>query len=117
MKKFALLLVVVLAFATTMFAGVFTGGKNSATVNIREKVTVGSITLAAGEYKVTWTDAGQVTFAQGKKTVATIPGTVTAQENPGVSVLTSTEGSATVLNGLRLKTALITFGGSSKGSH
>jgi hypothetical protein len=113
MRKFALLLTLLLAFATTVFAG----GKNSATVNIREKVTVGSTTLPAGEYKVSWTDAGQVTFAQGKTTIATVPAKVSAQENSQVSVLTDTQGSATVLSELRLKTASLTFGSEAKSGH
>jgi hypothetical protein len=113
MKKFALLLTLVLAFATTMFAG----SKNSATINLREKVAVGATTLPAGQYKVTWTDAGQVTFAQGKTTVATIPATVSAKANSQVTVLTSTEGSTLVLSGLRLKTADLTFGGQGKSGH
>jgi hypothetical protein len=114
MKKCALLLTTVL-FATALFAA----GKNSSTVVLRQAVTVGSSTLPAGEYKVTWTDPGadsKVTFAQGKTTVATIPATVVAQENPTVSVLTATEGSTTVLNGLHLKTVNVTFGSNSKTS-
>jgi hypothetical protein len=113
MKKFALLLTLMLAVATTVFAA----GKNSATVNIREKVTVGSTTLPAGEYKVSWTDAGQVTFAQGKTTVATVAAKVAGGENSQVSVLTATEGSATVLSGLRLKNANLTFGAEAKSAH
>jgi len=113
MKKFALLLTLMLAVATTVFAA----GKNSATVNIHEKVTVGTTTLPAGEYKVSWTDAGQVTFAQGKTTVATIPATVSAKSNSQVTVITATEGSNLVLSGLRLKTADLTFGGAAKSGH
>lgn len=113
MKKFALLLTLMLAVATTVFAA----GKNSATVNIREKVTVGSTALPAGEYKVSWTDAGQVTFAQGKTTVATVPAKVSAGENPQVSVLTDAAGSGKVLSGLRLKTANLTFVSEAKSGH
>lgn len=113
MKKFALLLTVLLAFATTVFAG----SKNSATINLREKVAVGTTTLPAGEYKVTWTDAGQVTFAQGKTTVATLPATVSAKQNPQVTVLTATQGSTTVLSGLHLKTADLEFGSEAKSAH
>ena len=116
MKKFALLLTLMLAVATTVFAA----GKNSATVNIHEKVTVGSTTLPAGEYKVSWTEwaaDSKVTFARGKTTVAVIPATIVAKQNASVSVLTATKGSTLVLNGLRLKTADVTFGNSSKSGH
>jgi hypothetical protein len=113
MKKFALLLTLMLTVATAVFAA----GKNSATVNIREKVTVGATTLPAGEYKVSWSDAGQVTFAQGKTTVATVPAKVSAGENSQVSVLTDTQGSSKVLSGSRLKSANLTFGSEAKSAH
>jgi hypothetical protein len=115
MKKCALLLTT-LFFATALFAA----SKNSATVVLRDAVTVGAAKLPAGEYKVTWTDPGsdcKVTFAQGKTTVAVIPATVVAHQNPSVSVLTATEGSTLVLNELRLKTADVTFGSNSKSGH
>jgi len=115
MKKFAFLLIT-LVFATSLFAA----SKNSATIVLRDSVSVGASKLPAGEYKVTWTDPGadsKVTFAQGKTTVAVIPATIVAGQNASVSVLTATQGSTLVLNGLRLKTADVTFGNNAKSGH
>jgi hypothetical protein len=115
MKKCAFLLITLL-FATALSAA----SKNTATITLRDAVTVGTSTLPAGEYKVTWTEPGadsKVTFAHGKTTVAVIPATIVAQQNASVSVLTATQGSTLVLNGLRLKTAEVTFGNTSKSGH
>ena len=49
---------------------------NSKKLTIATPVQVGSTTLQPGDYNVSWTGNGpsvNVTFAQGKKTVATVP--------------------------------------------
>ena len=54
--------------------------KMKANIQIDEAVHVGSTQLAAGSYKMTWTETGtsaEVTFSQGKKVIATVPAQVT----------------------------------------
>lgn len=54
--------------------------KMKANIQIYEPVHVGSTQLAAGEYKMSWTETGtsaEVTFSQGKKVIATVPAQVT----------------------------------------
>lgn len=116
MKKLALLAITLVVLSVAVFAA----NKNSATINLRQAVTVGATALPAGEYKVEWTNPGadgKVTFLQGKKTVAVVPATIAAGENPQVNVLTSGEGAAAVLNGLRLRTANVTFENTTKSAH
>jgi len=53
--------------------------KMRASVYIYEAVSVGSVQLAPGEYTIKWTETGsdaQVTFAQGKHTIGTVPARV-----------------------------------------
>jgi hypothetical protein len=112
MKKLSLLLVVLVVLQMAAFAA----SANSATVKFDQSVTVGSSTLRAGEYKVTWTQTGsdsKVTFSQRGKEVAVVPATVVDQKNPDIRVLTATAGSGKELTGIDLKNATLTFGSTS----
>jgi hypothetical protein len=70
--KFTLIATAMVAFSVSGWAG----EKMRATVHISEAVTVGSAQLAPGAYTIKWTGTGsdvQVTFAQGKRVVASVP--------------------------------------------
>lgn len=108
MKKLAGLLIALFVLQVAVFAA----PANSATVQLLNPVTVGASTLKAGTYNVSWTESGsdaQVTFAQGKKTLAVVPATVVTQKNSDTRVLTATDGQAKVLRGIDLKNASLTF--------
>ncbi len=84
MKKVALSLTALLIFQVAAFAA----SEKSATVKLDQSVTVGSSTIKAGEYKVTWTEPGpdtKVTFTQGKKEIAVVPATVQSTKNSDVA--------------------------------
>lgn len=69
-------LVVVSLLLLSLSVGLFAASKNSDSVTFHDPVKVASTTLAPGDYKVVWDGAGpdvQVSFIQGKKTVATAP--------------------------------------------
>lgn len=111
MKKLSLSLVALIVLQIAAFAG----SANSANVKLDEAVTVGSSTLRAGEYKVSWAGAGadsKVTFLQGKKEVAVVPATVVEKKNNDNRVFTATAGSGKVLQGIEFKNATLTFGAS-----
>ena len=108
MKKVALSLSALLIFQVAVLAA----SEKSATVKLDQSVTVGSSTIKAGEYKVTWTEPGpdtKVTFTQGKKEIAVVPATVQSKTNSDVRVFTATAGSGKVLQGVELKNATLTF--------
>ena len=108
MKKAALSLSVLLIFQVNAFAA----SEKSATVKLDQSVTVGSSTIKAGEYKVTWTEPGpdtKVIFTQGKKEIAVVPATVESKKNSDVLVFTATAGAGKVLQGVELKNATLTF--------
>src|SRR5580700_3337761 len=94
---FALLLVL---FSVPAFAS-----KNSDTVSIPSKITVGTTQIPAGSYKLTWTGSGsdvQLTLAKDGKTVAIVPAKVVAEKNDAIGVVTNTEGGAEVLRTIHL---------------
>jgi hypothetical protein len=75
MKQFRSVLIAGLLVALPILS--FAATRKS--INISEPVAVGSTVLQPGDYKVQWDGAGptvQVTFLQGKKTVATSAATV-----------------------------------------
>ena len=85
--------------------------KNSDTVNISEPVTVGTTTLPAAEYRVSWTGTGssaQVTLAHGKS-VVTLPAKLVDQKNNVNSVLTESKNGANVLEGINLNKVSLVF--------
>lgn len=73
----SILKVLLFAVAITMCLSAF--GANSGDVTLRKDSTLGKTTLPAGSYKVTVDGKGadvKITFAQGKKVVATAIGTL-----------------------------------------
>jgi hypothetical protein len=107
MKKVALSLAALLIFQVAVFAS-----EKSAIVKLDQSVTVGSSTIKAGEYKVTWTEPGpdtKVIFTQGKTEIAVVPVTVESKKNSDVRVFTTTAAAGKVLQGVELKNATLTF--------
>jgi hypothetical protein len=88
--------------------------KNSQTVNVPVAVNAGSTKLAPGDYNVTWTGSGsnvQVTFAQSKKVVVTLPATMSEQKNRNVGLETHTQSGSEVLDSIRLDNLTLKFQG------
>ena|SRR5690349_23019103 len=74
--KFTLASIAFIALSLSAFAS----DKMRATVHIDEAVSVGSVQLAPGAYRIKWTETGsdaQVTFLQGKRVIGTVPAQVT----------------------------------------
>lgn len=108
MKKAPLLFASLLMLQVALFAA----SKNAAKVTFTQPVAVGTSTLAAGTYDVSWTEDGQnskVTFSQKKKEVATVPATVVSKKNADSQVLTATGPAGKVLQGLDFKNATLNF--------
>ena len=85
--------------------------KNSETISLAGPVTVGTTQLPAASYKVTWTATGsnaQVTLEHGKS-VVTLPAKIVDQKNSLNSVLTSTKGGTSVLEGINLSKVTLVF--------
>ena len=58
--------------------------KNQRSVHIPDAVQVGTVHLQSGTYRVEWTGTGptvQVSFLQGKNTVATVPATLKTNDS------------------------------------
>lgn len=91
----------------------FAGSKNSANVNLQQPVEVAGTQLAAGQYKLVWEGSGQnvtVTFAEGKKTVATTPAKLVSNPNKQEAIETNTEaGNTSVLTAIDLKNLTLQF--------
>jgi uncharacterized protein YcnI len=90
--------------------------KNAGNVTLGEPVTVGSTVLNAGDYKVKWEGTGsavEVTFLQGKKEIATVPATVTAEASfyDGAAVETQDQNdNSKILEKIMWKNVTLTFG-------
>lgn len=85
--------------------------KNSETINLSSPVTVGTTTLPAAEYRVSWTGTGssaQVTLAHGKS-VVTVPAKIVDQKNSINSVQTNTQNGGNVLEGINLNKVSLVF--------
>ncbi len=113
MKRFLGIAMLAALIAAPAFAA------NSQTVTIPETVNVGSTQLPAGDYKVTWTGSGpnvQVTFAQDKKTFATVEANAVEQKNDQKGVTTNDQGGVSVLKSIQLsKVSLVLVGATSSG--
>jgi hypothetical protein len=84
--------------------------KMKVNIQIYEPVHVGSTQLAAGEYKMSWTETGtsaEVTFSQGKKVIATLPAQI-AQVRSGYSE-PAIETDSSTLTGIALPKQSFTF--------
>ena len=104
-------------FATSMMflapALAFAGSKNSINLNLEQPVEVAGTQLAPGHYKLIWESAGQnvtVTFAEGKKTVATTSATLVSNRNDEEAIETATKaGGTSVLQAVDLKNVTLNF--------
>jgi len=71
-SKFALAAIAMVAFSLSSWGS----DKMRTTIHIDQAVSVGSAQLAPGAYTVTWagnSSDAEVTFAQGKRVIATVP--------------------------------------------
>lgn len=88
-------LVVLSVLLFTLALASYAAEKNSQNITFYDSVKVGSTTLPAGDYKVVWDGTGdnvQVSFLQGKKTVATAPAKlVSTTSSVGKAVSTRAE--------------------------
>jgi hypothetical protein len=106
--------VVLSALLLTLAIGSYAAEKNSQNITFYDPVKVGSTTLPAGEYKVVWDGTGdnvQVSFLQGKKTLATAPAKlVSTNSNVGKAVSTRTESdSSRVITEIAFKKQALRF--------
>lgn len=108
MKRFSVILTMVALLSATALAA-----KNSQTVAVPSAVKAGSAILVPGDYNVTWTGSGpdvQVTFAQGKKVVITLPAKLVEQSNKaGGEVDTESQNGAEILKAIRTRTMTLIF--------
>ncbi|MCI0352703.1 MAG: hypothetical protein L0Z53_25055 [Acidobacteriales bacterium] len=88
-------LLVVSLLLLSLAIGSYAADKKSDNVTFYDPVKIGSTTLQPGDYKVVWDGTGpdvQVSFVQGKKTVASAPARLTeTSKNAGKAVSLRTE--------------------------
>ena len=90
---------------TILSAPAFASG-NSQTLNVPEPMKAGSTQLAPGDYNVTWTGTGpnvQVTFAQNRKVLVTVPAKLVEGGNKYEGLLTSKQGGVETLESIQLR--------------
>jgi hypothetical protein len=100
MKRYFSYAVLLVLLSVPAFAG-----SNSQSISIPSAVTVGSVQLPAGDYKVNWTGAGpdvQVTLTRNGKSVVTTSAKVVAERNTYIGVGTQAQGSVNVLQTIQL---------------
>lgn len=106
------LIAVAMALFTPVLA--FAGTKNSANFELDQAVTVTGTQLAPGHYKLTWEGSGQdlqVSFAEGKKVIATIPAKLASNPNNEDAIETTTAAdNTTVLQAIDVKHITLQFG-------
>ena len=98
----------------------FAGPKKSANVVLDQPVSVAGTQLAAGEYKLVWEGSGPditVSFAEGKKTVATAAAKLVTNRNNQEAIETlNGSGNTTVLRAIDLKNMTIQFDNTASGA-
>lgn len=105
-----------LSAAATLFlipALAFAAPKNSTNLHLEQPVTVAGTQLAPGQYKVTWNGSGSdvtVSFAEGKKIVATAQGKILNNPNHEEAIEMNTADGTAVLQAIDLKKITIQFG-------
>src|SRR5580658_2372970 len=107
MKRFFVLVMMVALLSAPAFAA-----KNSQTVTVPAAVKAGSTTLVPGDYNVTWTGSGadvQVTFAQNRKVIATVPAKLVEENNKNEEVDTDSQAGVDVLRAIRMRTMTLLF--------
>jgi len=104
------------AIMLTLLSAPAFAGRNSQTVNIPEPMKAGTTQLAAGDYNVTWTGTGsniQVTFAQNRKVLATVPAQLVVESNKNEALDTKVQGTVETLESIRMKNMTLVFEGPS----
>ena len=90
------------------------GAKDSANVELDQPVKVAGTQLASGQYKVTWEGSGPnvtVSFAEGKKTIATVPARLVSVSTDQEAVETTMEADkTTALQAIDLNKLSLRFG-------
>jgi hypothetical protein len=89
--------------------------KNSQTVNVPETMQAGSTQLVAGDYNVTWTGSGsnvQVTFAQNRKVLVTLPAKLVEETNKNEGLNTETRSGVEHLESIRMRNMTLILEGS-----
>jgi len=95
--KLSKIVMITVAGLLFLSAGAFAREKGK--LNLTENVTVQGKVLKAGDYKLEWEGTGpnvQLSIIQGRETVATVPATIVARQNPilanGSSTITQADG-------------------------
>lgn len=100
-----------IVFLTPVLA--FAGTKDSANVELNQPVKVAGTQLAPGQYKLTWEGSGPnitVSFAEGKKTIATVPARLVSNSTYDEAVETaSSVDNTSVLKAIDLKKITLQF--------
>ena len=97
-RLFGYALMLALAAAPAMAA------KNSQSINLAQKVKVGTTDFPAGSMKVTWTgtgDAVQVTLSSGAKSI-TVPAKLVSEKNGHKGYVVSSQGGTDELQTIQL---------------
>jgi hypothetical protein len=91
----------------------FAGPRNSANVDLDQSVTIAGTQLAPGQYKLSWEGNGpnvNVSFVEGKKTVATAPAKLVSNPTREEAIETATQTDNTrVLRAVDLTNVTIRF--------
>ncbi len=104
----------ILFFVTMVFLPALAfAQKNSANVALDQSVTIGGTQLAPGQYKLIWEGNApnvNVSFVEGKKTVATAPAKLVSNPTNEEAIETATQTDNTqVLQAVDLKNVTIRF--------
>jgi hypothetical protein len=109
-SKFTLGTVVLVLLSVSGWAS----DKMKADIQIDKTVHVGSTQLAPGDYKITWIESGsnaEVTFAQGRKVIATVPAQITQERSVYDNPALITDTASNTLTGVQLPKVLLSFTG------
>jgi hypothetical protein len=101
MKRFFGLVLILSSLSLTAFAA-----GNTKNINFSRDLKVGATKVAAGDYKLSWTDGTadvQVTITKNGKTIATVPAKAEPAKNNGVSLSTRTVEGTYVLETIQLE--------------
>ena len=89
--KLSKIVMIAVAGMLLLSAGAFAREKGK--LNLTENVTVQGKVLKPGEYKLEWEGSGnnvQLSFIQGRETVATVPATIVPSQNSNLANASST---------------------------
>jgi hypothetical protein len=109
-SKFTLSSVAVLLLSVSGWAG----DKMKANIQIEQTVQVGSVRLAPGVYKMTWTESGsnaEVTLLRGNKVIVTVPAQTTRQRSGFDTPAVVVNGPSSTLTEVELPTETFSFSG------